>query len=84
MKKHVDDFILACHEEALNKHGIDVLDSDYNDDYHLELTVTVKELREAFRHIKHTHKASEEDPETCGKCGRNIGNLIHTRVKESP
>ena len=38
----------ACLEEALDKQNIDILNDDYlNHDHHIEVTVTVKEIRSA-------------------------------------
>ena len=43
----------CCLQEVREKHSIDLLaDEDLNEDYHLEITLTVKEIRDVARLVE--------------------------------
>ncbi len=50
--QYVKTLVIACLEEARQKHLVDCINDEYlNEDYHLEVTLTVEEIRNAAKEL---------------------------------
>lgn len=53
LKRSLRTLVNCCLQEARDKHLIDILNDDYlNEDHHLEITLTVGEIKQAAKLLK--------------------------------